>query len=240
MTGRRGTRRVQYYRQSDDRGALRDEFTRRAQSEQVKQTTAGGFIRGHAVDLGDMSGEVADPVEATFVWFGERFRVNPDLTETVVVDLFEKAQRVKVDDPEQFSAAKDYVREHIHPDDFDRFWQVTKQKRQNVTALMRLCWGILEGIAERPTPPPSDSSAGRPDTNRNSPRGASAPGGDAPTIAEHLAVQARQPDPERADWWPETVPFNPVAAKWVDRFEAEGRPDRANQLMLAQEARAGL
>lgn len=209
-------------------------------AQDVRRVAADGFVRGRSIDLGDMSGEEAEPIIASFTWFGERFRVNPDLTETVVVDLFEAAQRVKIDDPEQFSAAKDYVREHVHPEDFERFWRLVKAKRQNVEALMSLCWGILEGVAERPTPPPSGSSGGRPDIRQSSERGASDRGADVPTIAEHQRGALEQEVANSApDWWPEGVAYNPIAEKFVDRFEAEGRPDKADMVMLAQEARAG-
>jgi hypothetical protein len=227
-SGRERYRRVVESRQSADR------------TQQMRDTLAGGIVRGQTMDLGDMSGDVAEPVVASFVWFGERFRVNPDLTETVVVDLFEAASRLKVTDPEQFAVAKDYVREHIHPDDFERLWLLAKSKRQNLEKMMTLCWGILEGIAERPTPPPSGSSDGRPGIKPNSVRGASDQGAGEPTIAEHLRAA---PGPGEAnsqpEWWPDGVPYNPAAAKYVDRFEQEGRPDKADMLMVAQEARAG-
>lgn len=192
----------------------------------------GGLIRGVHINLGDLAGETVEPVTATFTWFGEQpgsraqYRVNPDLTETVVIDLFEQAQSIKVTDVEQITGAKAYVREHIHPDDFERLWRSAKANRQNTLALMTLCAGLLEGIAERPTTPPSDSSVGRPDIRQSSARGASVPVADVSL-------------PDVPGWWPDGVPYNPSAVKWVDVFEAEGRPDKADMLMLAQEARAG-
>lgn len=201
--------------------------------EPVRDAAAAGFVRGVAMDLGDLAGETAEPIVATFTWFGEtagsraKYRVNPDLTETTVVDLFEQAQSIKVTDVEQVTGAKNYVREHIHPDDFERFWRAAKANRQGLASLMALCSGLVEAVAERPTGPPSDSSGGRPDIRQSSVRGASVP---ADT----------EPAPSEDEWWPEGVPFNPVAAKFVDKFEAEGRPDKADLLMLAQEARAGV
>lgn len=197
------------------------------------ETVEGGLIRGRHIDIGDLGGETAAPVLASFRWFGERFRVNPNLTETSVVDMFEAAQKVTVTDPKQFELSKDYVREHVHPDDFDRFWSLARAHRQGIADLMTLCWKILEQVAERPTTPPTDSAGGRPDIRQNSPAGAS------DRVVDGSVVPAPASDPA-ADWWPEGVPFNPVAAKYVDRFEAEGRPDKANFLMLAQESRAGV
>jgi hypothetical protein len=188
----------------------------------------GQVIRGQSMDLGDLGGEAVDPVLATFSYFGRRFRVNPDLTETTIIDLFEEAAKVSMpSDPrdmkpedvvKNLEQSKGYVREHIHPDDFDDLWATARANRQSMQSVMELCWKILELISERPTPPPSGSSDGRPDTSRSSRDGAS--------------------DPVAAEWWPSDVPYNPTAVKFVERFQDEGRPDKANIIMLAQEAKA--
>jgi hypothetical protein len=189
------------------------------------------IVRGQVMDLGDLGGEEVEPVLATFTWFGERFRVNPDMTETTLIDLFEVASKVDVDpeslDPKQMDFAKGYVREHIHPDDFDRLWKTAKANRQGIQPLMGLCMRILGLVSERPTVPPSGSSAGRPVTSQSLPDGVSSP-----------AAPAEPEVPGYAPWWPEGVPYNPTAVKFVERFEAEGRPDKANIIMMAQEARA--
>ena len=204
-----------------------DARTRRQQTEQP------AIVRGQMLDLGDMGGEEVEPVLATFTWFGERFRVNPDMTETTLIDLFESASQVDIDDPEsldpkQMEFAKNYVREHIHPDDFDRLWATAKRKRQGLDPLMTLCMRILEMVSERPTAPPSGSSDGRPVINQSLPDGVLSP--DAP-------VGRAEPE-GLAPWWPQGVPYNPTAVKYVERFESEGRPDKANIIMMAQEARA--
>lgn len=209
------------------------------------QPAAGaGIVRGQAMDLGDFGGEAVEPVLATFTWFGRRFRVNPDLTETTLIDLFDAAAKIQVDgavpDPSRMSTeelaaasrravadaeqSKNYVREHIHPDDFDDLWATAKANRQGMQALLELCWRIIELVSERPTSPPSGSSGGRPDISRSLPHGASPP--------------AAPDAPGAASWWPEGLPYNPTAAKFVEQFEQDGRPDKANIVMLAQEARA--
>lgn len=195
---------------------------------QRPRVVEGQIARGQAMDLGDLGGEAVEPVLATFTYFGRQFRVNPDLTETVVIDLFEEAAKVPMpSDPrdlkpedvvKNLEQSKGYVREHIHPDDFDDLWATARANRQSMQSVMELCWKILELISERPTSPLSDSSDGRPNTNQNSPDGAS--------------------DPASAEWWPDDVPYNPAAVKYVERFQDEGRPDKANIIMLAQEARA--
>jgi hypothetical protein len=190
---------------------------------------------GQPIDLGDLTGEVVEPVYATFSYFGERYRVNPDLTETLVVDLLAEAAHVDLDDPrsagrteptvaQNAERSKDYVRQHLHPDDFEEFWRVAKANRQSVEALLALCWRLLALVAERPTTPPSDSSAGRPITSQNLPDGASS------LVADEAAIDG--------SWWPEELPRNDSAIRVVEQFEARGRPDLANQIMVTQEQMA--
>jgi hypothetical protein len=191
-----------------------------------KRPVDGQIVRGQSMDLGDLGGDAVEPVLATFTWFGERFRVNPDMTETTLIDLFEMARRVDVDpdliDPNQLDFSKGYVREHIHPDDFDRLWKTARANRQGIQQLIQLCMRILGLVSERPTAPPSGSSDGRPVTSQNLPDGA----------------WSRADDARAAEWWPEGLPYNSTAARVVERLEGEGRPDKANFVMLAQEARA--
>lgn len=180
------------------------------------------FIRGREIDAGDLSGDVVEPVVASFTYFGNRFRVNPNLTETMVVDLLEAGEDIEVNDPRQLLAAKDYVRDHIHPDDFDDFWQASIDNRQGVQAVIKVCWKLLERITERPTTPPSDSSDGRPVTATNSVDGVSEP-----------ATASAPVKPYEAS----TGNVREVAAPFVERYERIGRPDLANQVMLAVESR---
>ena len=183
------------------------------------------FIRGREIDAGDLSGDHVEPVVASFTYFGERYRVNPDLTETMVVDLLEAGEDIEVNDPRQLLAAKNYVRDHIHPDDFDDFWQASIDNRQGVQAVIKVCWKLLERITERPTTPPSGSSDGRPVTATNSVDGVSEPA----TANDPVA-----PTPTLA---PTSGNVREVAAPFVEKYERAGRPDLANQVMLAVESR---
>lgn len=179
------------------------------------------FIRGRQIDAGDLSGEVVEPIQATFGYFGKTFRVNPDLTETMVVDLLEA--EVEIDDPNdptQLVNAKDYVREHIHEDDFDEFWATAVKNRQGVQAIIKVCWKILEKVTDRPTPPPSDFSDGRQHTPTVSPVGVSEP------------VTASAPA------LPTTGNMQEIADHFIHKYEAQGRPDLAAQIALAAETRA--
>jgi hypothetical protein len=188
------------------------------------------------VDLGDLSGVEPEPVNMTFTYFGSTIRVNPDLTETMLLDLYASAADADVEDGDlerpmgdQLTRGakeqKDYIRAHIHPDDFDTFWDLAKRHRQALGDLITLTLRLVGMIAQRdPTSPPSDSSDGRPDISQNSPSGASNPDGGASADAP--------------PWWPTGLPYNPQAATFVEKFEQEGRPDKANFVMLAQESRA--
>lgn len=167
------------------------------------------MIRGRDIDLGDLSGESREPVLATFTYFGKRFRVNPDLNEIMVMDLLEDSGALDADDPQQLAVVKGWAREHLHDDDFDEFWSLARHNGQGLTDIIRLCNRVLEMVVERPTSPPTDSSAGRPDIKPSSPAGAS-----APAIAK----------------------FRETAQVFVERFEAQGRPDKAVQVMLAMQA----
>lgn len=168
------------------------------------------MIRGQEMDLGDLSGESHEQVLATFRYFGKRFRVNPELNEVMVMDLLEASGDMDADDPRQLPLVKGWVRDHIHEDDFEDLWELARANGQEMTDMLKLCNRVLQLVTDRPTSPPTDSSDGRPVTKPSSPAGASGT------------------DIEK---------FRNVAEKYVDRFESEGRPDKAIQVMLALEAR---
>lgn len=186
------------------------------------------FRRGVDIDAGDLSGDTVEPVLATFGYFGKRFRANPNLTETMVVDLLEAGESIEVDDPRQLVAAKQYVRDHIHTDDFDEFWQTAVDNRQGIQAVIKVCWKLLEQVTDRPTTPPSDSSDGRRDTPTNSQGGASG------RVIESVALPDPPAGPARAT---PLGNLGAVADHFVEKFEAQGRPDLALQVIIAKEAR---
>lgn len=178
------------------------------------------LIRGREVDAGDLSGDEVEGINASFTYFGSRFRVNPDLTELMVVDLLEQAEVVgDAEDPRALTAAKGYVRGHLHPEDFDAFWTLVLAKRQGLMQVMRVCHRLLEQITERPTSAPSASSAGRRDTKESSPAGASAP------VIESAPAAPTGGSPQE------------VAQHFITKFEGQGRPDLAAQMAIAAEAR---
>lgn len=182
----------------------------RKDAEQALNGQIMPLVRGRQLDIGDLSGDTVEPVLATFTYFGKQFRVNPDLTETMLVDLLEDAEEIGSEGPMQLVAAKGYVRDHLHPEDFEEFWETVVANRQGINQVIKLCWKLLELVTDRPTSPPSDSSDGRQDTPTSSPDGASAPA---------------------------TGNVRDVAQKFVEQFEKEGRPDKAAFVMLAVESR---
>ena len=183
------------------------------------------FRRGVDIDAGDLSGETVEPIQASFTYFGKRFRVNPNLTETMVIDLLESGEDIDdPEDPRQLVAVKDYVRDHLHPEDFDGFWQTAINNRQGVRQVVKVCWVLLERITDRPTTPPSDSSDGRRDTPTSSLAGASVP------ATENL--------PAATPEVPAGRDMQAVADHFIRKFNQEGRPDKALQIALAAESRS--
>lgn len=177
------------------------------------------IVRGVPQALGDLSGEVVEPIIASFTYFGTVIRVNPDLTETEVVDLLEQAGDVEADGgAAMMQGLKAYVRGHIHADDFDTFWELVKKNRQGTEQVIKVCYKILELLSERPTSPPSDSADGRRTTPKSWPDGASEP--------DDVGSPSPRPDDRP-----------PAIRRWVDEYERNGRPDLANQIMVTIEAK---
>ena len=106
--------------------------------------------------LGDF-GTAHDPVDESFGYFGEEFRVHPDLSSTALNVLFEGDATIR-----------DLVAAMVHPDDVGAFWTVAAANRQTYGDLSRLSWEIVAALAERPTLLPSDSSDGQQATEARS------------------------------------------------------------------------
>jgi hypothetical protein len=132
---------------------------------------------GEEIDLGDlgMTESQPEPVTATFTVGGQRFRVDPDLTELTVIDLLEQGQGIDNNSPQSMTFVKDYAFAHVHPDDQVEFWKAIRRMRWDTSQIMILCWKILDGITGNPTGERSDSSDGPLDTSQSSPTAASVP-----------------------------------------------------------------
>lgn len=102
------------------------------------------------------------PLAMTFGWFGSEIRVEPNLTDTVLMDFLKTATAIEDEaGPEAMQAIEDFLRALIDVADFDRFWMNGRKHRQNIEDLMKVAYAILEAATDRPTQAPIDSSDGR-------------------------------------------------------------------------------
>lgn len=107
-------------------------------------------------------GEPADrPAEQdTFDYFGTEIRVNDLAGETALVDLIEEAGHLDEQDPRGITATKDFLREIVHADDFDTFWDLGRKHRQSVAQMMEVAMSIVEQLTDLPTERSSGSRTG--------------------------------------------------------------------------------
>jgi hypothetical protein len=112
--------------------------------------------------IGDLGADRADVDELVFGYFGSRIRVNPNLTDLVIVDLFtEMADAGQSEDATKTAAALRSMRSAlIHPDDLDEFNTRVREHRQSLADLVELTKKLLEAVTARPTSRLSDSSDG--------------------------------------------------------------------------------
>lgn len=111
--------------------------------------------------LGDFGTERPE-LDATFGYFGNTFRVEPNVTDTILLDFMTKASGI--DDelgPEAMSAVTDFLAALIHHEDFPTFMHVARANRQTIEDLMTVGYKLLESVTVRPTPAPAASSGGR-------------------------------------------------------------------------------
>lgn len=111
--------------------------------------------------IGDFGTE-RPPLDMTFGWFGNTIRVEPNLTDTVLIDFLAKA--TAIDDeagPEAMRAVEDFLAAMVHHEDFSTFMHVGRAHRQTIEDLMKVAYTILEVATQRPTHAPADSSGGR-------------------------------------------------------------------------------
>jgi hypothetical protein len=140
-----------------------------------RQRTASPINRGNVIDLGDFGDDARPPVMASFRYFGETIRVNPELTEIAVMDFLDEAEKIAKTNPAAMLVIKRFARDSIHPADFDKFWALVKSHGQDTEDVMGLLWKVLEGVTARPTGRPSDSSGGPTETSSASPATSSRP-----------------------------------------------------------------
>lgn len=146
--------------------------------------------------LGDF-GEEREPLDLEFGWCGERFRVHPDATDLGFMEFMAQAQGTELpEDLDAESIAADpskaaamvnrmtqattmmhrFIRDQIHPEDWDRFWTVAKAHRQQTSDLMRLSHNLTAAIARFPTGQSSGSASTPPSVSKKSSGGSSSQG----------------------------------------------------------------
>lgn len=143
--------------------------------EHVQARTADPIRRGEVIELGELGGQEREPLTASFAYFGERYRVNPDLSELDVIDFLEAADSIEERDPQSIVMLKSFVRRNLHPDDFADFWEAVREHRQTIQEVMTVMWSLIQGVSGNPTGQPSDSSVGRPVTTVSLPPDVSTP-----------------------------------------------------------------
>ena len=110
-------------------------------------------------DLGELG--KARPVEEplTFGYFGHALRTHPDLTDVRIMRLIGRLQQIK-GGIAAVQAFEDVSRALIHPEDVDTFWDLAESNRQTVDDIGDAIEQIMEGVTDRPTQRPTDSSPG--------------------------------------------------------------------------------
>ncbi len=116
------------------------------------------------VRLGDLGVAKGFPEPDTFDWFGSVVRTNPGMSDLVLADFIELASAVDIDDARQAAQAmgvvKGFIRDLIHPDDFDSFWATAKRERQSLVDVLGVGKVIVARQTDRPTMRPSVSTDG--------------------------------------------------------------------------------
>lgn len=115
-------------------------------------------------DLGEF-GTSREAASLTFSYFGETLRTNPDLTDVMVIDLF---NLMDSGDTPVGQRLQTVVATLVHPDDVDRFREAAKANRQHMEDLGLLAMQLAAAITDRPTLLPSDSSDGQSSTDTSS------------------------------------------------------------------------
>lgn len=106
------------------------------------------------------------PVDLSFDYFGQEIHVNPDLSDLVLSDFGEQAMQVALtnDGLAAMGIVKSMLRDIIVEEDFDQFWSLARDNRQNAADLEEMGASIMEALSGRPTQRLSDSSPGQPTT----------------------------------------------------------------------------
>jgi hypothetical protein len=137
--------------------------------------------------LGEL-GTRRDPVDVTFAWFGETIRVNPQYSDLLFIEFLDAAATVDMNSRTAAQkATMAFLRDQIHPEDWDKFVALNKANNQQFADMLDLAGGIVKAVAGFPTGRPSDSSDG-PQPTKPSSTGASS------SVASAMAQLQGRPD----------------------------------------------
>lgn len=104
-----------------------------------------------------------DRLDADFEYFGDTIRVNPSCSKAALIEFLAEADGISQDDEVRGAQLiMRTMREVVHPDDFDRFWTIAKQERQDPhTDILPIAQAVIEASTGFPTGRPSASGSGR-------------------------------------------------------------------------------
>lgn len=118
-------------------------------------------------DLGTVRN--ADDVVVVFGFFGTKIRANANASDLGFIEFLTKAETMdQINEVEAVRLVMDYLRDQIHPGDWDEFWRLAKANGQSSEDLMMVSHQIQEAMSGFPTGQPSASRAGRRATARKS------------------------------------------------------------------------
>lgn len=119
-------------------------------------------LAGYTVVQGQF-GSVRPEIRLAFPYFGEVIRVHPqasDIGWTKFLESVSHMDETQVNDMEALQATMNYVRQQIHPDDWDLFWSTSEKNAQNSMDLVATAKDIVAVVAGFPTGQPADSNRG--------------------------------------------------------------------------------
>jgi hypothetical protein len=149
-------------------------------------------------DLGEL-GTARDPIDLTFGWFGEQIRVNPDYSDLVFLEFMHVAAATDLGNRvASQQATMTFLRDQIHPDDWDRFMAAAKANRQQFDDMLKLAGSIVRAVTRFSSGRLSGSSTGQPSTDPNST-------GVSSSVAYAMEQLRGRPDLKMAVWHAEAA-----------------------------------
>lgn len=133
--------------------------------------------------------EIESTTYAVVDYFGTDIRVMDD-GDLLLIDLEEflaAATTIASDDASALGLIHTFLKRMIHPEDFPKFWGLVRRHRQGMEQQMAFAKYVMEEMTGHPTPLPSDSSAGRQQTEASSV-------GDLSSRAQQRLEAAGRPD----------------------------------------------